>query len=117
MTASAARPSSSICKLTKALEQFNCVLGRDRGGVKLPQLDQERVRQCGKEASRQGFSCFDLAFDRAFGQAGVRAVLLLEEFENLAGSLQDRPRHSRQPGDVNAVTLVGAAGHNLVEKR
>ena len=43
-------------------------------------------------------------------------MLLFEELEDLAGSIQNRGGHAGQPGDVDAVALVGAAGHDLVEE-
>ena len=43
-------------------------------------------------------------------------MLLLEELEDLAGAIENRRRDAGQPGDVDAVALVGAAGHDPVEE-
>src|SRR4051794_28950674 len=89
------------------------------GRVGLAKLDKERVGQGGEEAAGEGPAGLYLA-DRSGGGrgsgAGVGAVLLFEEREDLAGAVEDRGGHPREARDVDAVALVGAAGHDLVQE-
>ena len=57
-----------------------------------------------------------LALDGDLGPAVAVQVLGFELGQDLLGPLVHGPRHAGQPGDVNAVALVGRAGHDLVQE-
>ena len=100
----------SARQLPKSLDQFGGGFGVQLIQVDFPELLEEWIRQRGEEAVLEGAAGFHLFSDRAFGQARVGAVLLFQELEDLTGTIQNGRRHAGQPGDVDAVALVGAAG-------
>ena len=64
----------------------------------MTKLFQKRIGKGSEEAAGQSAAGLDLAADRAFGEAGVGAVLLLEEPEDLPGAVEHRGRHAGKTG-------------------
>ena len=103
-------------ELAEPPDEIDGLFRSQGGGIDLAELFEQRVGQRGEEAAgQQGTARLDLA-DRAGGGAGVGAVLLFEEGEDLAGPFEHRGRDAGQARDVDAVALVGAAGDDPVEE-
>src|SRR5262249_28757522 len=82
--------------------------------IGLAKLDEQRFGQGGEQASLERAGRLHLA-NWANRWAGVGAVLLLEECENRAGALEHGRGNAREPGDVDAVALIGPAWDDLVK--
>src|SRR5271157_4491537 len=111
-----AAPSRLSRQLAEALDDIECLRGTELRQIDLTELDEQRIRQGREEAAGEGAAGLDLAADRAFGQARVGAVLLLEEGQDLACAVEYRGGHAGELGHVNAVALIGAAGDDAVQE-
>src|SRR5208282_6402284 len=84
-------------QLAEALDHIECLRGTELRQIDLSELDEQRIRQGREEAAGEGATGLDLAADRAFGQARVGTVLLLQKGQDLACAVEYRSGHAREP--------------------
>ena len=75
----------------------------------------------GCSAGENRVNCISRAFRRCAAARDPRAAVGVEVFvlqlgEDFLGPFDHFARHAGQPGDVDAVALVGGTGHDLVQK-
>src|SRR5206468_823096 len=84
--------------------------------VELPKLLDDRMLGWSEERKLQLAPARLLAFAGDLGPPFAIKVLGFELHQNLLGPLVDVPWDASQPGNVNAVALVGRAGDDFVEE-